>query len=355
MSTADEMQQFYSALKNGEVEEIKRLVSASPELVVSGLFSGSALHFAASEGNLISLKALIEVGQDINHPIGDFGTTPLCRAANGESDNPIEVIQWMLAHGADPKLGGVLVSAVTGGSKEVVELLLAAGADPTTRTGNPPRNAYEQALRLGKTELAALLAQKNKDFNITTYLSSQFGELYNSEPREIPFNAPFTLRQFIGPDSVVVCTVGLSAYDSGLPYRCELMVRLPLNWPDTDAIGQDVQWPVDFLLDIALTALKAPILQTFHTIGNGEPPQRLSKDVLFCGVVLVPENYEDMPFDGNGNVIKVFSLQPIYAEEIALAKAGIEKLVKAFDKAGLSPKSTIGKTRTNLAKSWWKR
>jgi len=349
MHTDEDFKQFHLALKSGDESAIIRLATTFPELVLGTEFIPSELHEAASAGNLVALKALILAGFDINLTYGDHAQTPLCFAAYNNDLGCLDSVKWLLRNGATPGL--TLTSAVVGGSEEIIKLLLAAGADPMQRTGTPPRNAYEQALQIGRSDLAALVAPKNSDFDLIQYLTTKFGCASNKQPHELPQVIPFALKQFDGPTCVAICTVGLSAHDMGLPYRSELMVRLPLAWPNTNAIGLDVQWPVEFLLDIAASALQSPILQTFHAIGNGEPPQPLSADVGFSGVLLVPENDEDAPFDGTGNPVRIFSLMPIYAEEIALAKRSIAKLADALDKAGMASNAIIGTQRKNVVEA----
>jgi len=73
--------------------------SAAPEkpLAVGGM---SAMHFAAREGYIDTVRALIENGADVNLPTASDQMTPLLLAiVNGRFD----IAKYLLEHGADPK------------------------------------------------------------------------------------------------------------------------------------------------------------------------------------------------------------------------------------------------------------
>jgi ankyrin repeat protein len=86
---------------------------------------------AGMEANGVSLPILgqlLDAGVDINAQDGD-GRTVLAMAV-GECT--IEILQFLLARGADPNVGNPLIHGLwsDGTSVEDLEVLLAAGADP---------------------------------------------------------------------------------------------------------------------------------------------------------------------------------------------------------------------------------
>lgn len=310
---------------------------------------GSWLHYAAQNGKIAAMQLLVDAGMPVDTMDSDGRCSfPLESAV---SENQIESVRWLLSRGANPNRGA-LVAAVTADARAIIELLLASGADPNMRTGNPSRSAYEQAVRLGNIEMQSLLAPKDPGFDLLHYLTNQYGDLVSIDLPKLPLNAPFSVKCFENNKARIITTFGLSFYDQpALPYRCELAIRVPKTWPAARLLGPDLFWPYEYLLDVAASSLQAPILQIFHTVGNGEPPQPLGIEVLFYGAMIVPENYEAMPHDALGNPVKLFSLQPLFKEELALARKNMEKFVVKMDRSGFDPKSLMNLNRKNVGTS----
>lgn len=96
-NTMQKLQYAFRDLLNYESEDplepINPLTYRTPE-------GDSCLHIAAGRGDFSSVKSLVEFGLDINLH-GDMGNTPLHYAKKGGFN---EVVNFLLAHGAEPDL-----------------------------------------------------------------------------------------------------------------------------------------------------------------------------------------------------------------------------------------------------------
>lgn len=122
---------------------------------------GTPLHWAAEQSNVRAVQILLDHGADL-HAQEIAGATPLHLAA-GRSGDP-ETVRLLLARGARvDALNRVrmtpLLNAAATGRKEVVAILLAAGADPKHRDALG-RDARGLAEKGGHADLAALFSQQ---------------------------------------------------------------------------------------------------------------------------------------------------------------------------------------------------
>ena len=118
------------------------------------------LHWAAEQGNVQAMRILLDHGADL-HAQQLSGATTLHLAA-GRSRNP-EAVRLLLARGA--KVDALnhlrmtpLLNAAASGQKEIVTLLLAAGADPKHRDA-AGRDARSLAERGKHADVAALFKE----------------------------------------------------------------------------------------------------------------------------------------------------------------------------------------------------
>lgn len=93
-----------TAAKKGNVEAIRALLTADPELLNARDSDGSTpLHCASWKGHPDAVQLLIETGADVDarNQNDHYGTTPLHAAAHG---NQTAVARLLLEAGADPSI-----------------------------------------------------------------------------------------------------------------------------------------------------------------------------------------------------------------------------------------------------------
>ena len=155
---------FFSAVKSGNIERVKELLSKKPSLIQAKTIAiwedETALHLAATSGNSEMVVLLLKAGADVN-AADSAGITPLHEAAFYGSDL---IAETLLKAGANVNAIGYrdkatpLCVAAVHGHLIVVKILLANGADI---------NAVN---RDGKTPLQC--AQDEHQTNVVAFLSS---------------------------------------------------------------------------------------------------------------------------------------------------------------------------------------
>ncbi|MBL7184872.1 MAG: ankyrin repeat domain-containing protein [Phycisphaerae bacterium] len=126
-----------------------------------------SLQEAAHIGNINQVKALLEIGTNVDSVDDSFRMTALQRAAmRGHK----EIVEWLLAKGAYPDFhegwpgGTALDFAAENGHKEIVELLISEGANLNTRRGYPAGDTpIHSAARAGHKDIVELLIAKGAD------------------------------------------------------------------------------------------------------------------------------------------------------------------------------------------------
>jgi hypothetical protein len=323
------------------------------------------------EGKLDYVKALVELGLDINTPHDppdrDKPDSPFYQPegaiVEAAGEGQLEVVRWMLEHGA--RINYVvheqprclpLEWAAAGGHLEVVKLLVEHGADlHAVRRGY---NAITYAEDYGHLDvrdyLHSLGARTMRETTPPDYASAhkrflnhlvqQFGPLarWRLEIPGDPLVALHVIPASKKSAEQTLFTLGLS--DHRLPqgryeHACaELWILLPADWPVSDAALQDPQWnwPVLWLKRLACELRAAPRMPDPPIIlMNGDPPSPLAPNMNLCGWLCLKslENSVQAP---DYRWISIHSLFPIYAEEAALVqRSGHEELVNRFESSNV--------------------
>jgi ankyrin repeat protein len=129
---------LYIACRNAHRSVVRFLLAKSPDLAFKAYMGGTALHWAHFSGSPEVIELLMQAGADDSLRDDRFGVTPrafgICTPANwGFGD----LVRRHLDR--DPSLAQVLDvtsplhEAARGGHLDIVQMLLAAGADPARR------------------------------------------------------------------------------------------------------------------------------------------------------------------------------------------------------------------------------
>lgn len=173
-----------------------------------------ALAWAARNDRVNSLAFLVECGADVNADV--YRGTPLAWAA---ATGRITAAKWLLKHGADVNLratfGGpshgegttALHLAASDDKLELIRLLLAHGADATVRDGNYQSPPYGWAEHFGHEKAARLLLESaaNTDLLAAVRLGSlqQVRSLLDAGAHELPGEPPLHAAARLGRMEIV--------------------------------------------------------------------------------------------------------------------------------------------------------
>jgi ankyrin repeat protein len=154
--------EVHDAAKNGNLEQVKQLLTNTPGLISAVDESGrTPLHWACRGVHFELVKYLVENGADIN-AVDKNGIAPLHSVA---SRGHAEAARCLIEKGADLNmrsrvdLGAPLHYAAQAGHESVVRLLLERGARTDVRNGND-ETPLHAAAKAGQLAVAQLLAVK---------------------------------------------------------------------------------------------------------------------------------------------------------------------------------------------------
>lgn len=324
-----------------KLDKLREALDAHPHLLRAWK-SASWMTRAAHTGRIDLLEELHRRGLGVDDT-GSDGLPPLWAAVA----HP-EVVAWLLDRGADARHPAVLVSAASRGDLDTVRRLVAAGGDRHATFGDPPRTAYEQAVRMGRpAEIVDALRPPGPGFDVAAWLAARLGPGVAYD-RPVRFGGARVDLALHAVEGAVVCvTHGLSAHAlPGLPYRAEVSIRLPVGYPRTAELGARPEWPAEWLASVVEASASRPVLRPLDTVGNGEPPRPLAPDAPFVGALVLDEEHDGSLPDGTA--VKLLSLLPLWPDELALARRDPMALVRAFAEAGVEDDPVVCNRRRSV-------
>jgi len=177
---------LHQAATDGDVEQVKLLISKGADVNAEDEEQKTPLHYAAKSGKMEVVQLLVEAGADVNVEPGPLfvavakdhttvaeyliahgavvngggGWTPLQEASYSSS---IEMVELLIDKGADVNAGlwTALHGAVSEGRRDIVELLIQKGADVNAG----PWTALHSAVNEGRKDIAEVLLANGADLN----------------------------------------------------------------------------------------------------------------------------------------------------------------------------------------------
>ena len=159
------MQEFFDAIRSGELDRVKAMVSATPALVNARGDGGSAVLTAVYHRHKEIVNLLVARGAEL---------TLFEACAAGE----LERVERLIAHESQTDANAVDINAQSDdgwtplhlaayfGHAKIAELLLAHGADIAARSGNPTGNTpLHAALAANQKMAVAVLIGHGADVN----------------------------------------------------------------------------------------------------------------------------------------------------------------------------------------------
>ena len=155
------------AIKNGELQEVVRILGSDQSRLQMDTPFGSWLHMAAAHGRLDIARWLVMQGCDVN-PVGGIGSRrPIDEAA---AEGHVHVVRFLIDSGAtldtsDP-VRNPLFAAIVGGASDshtaVAKLLIASGIDTKVKYNGQTMkdmDALAFAREWGRADIAELLEE----------------------------------------------------------------------------------------------------------------------------------------------------------------------------------------------------
>ena len=158
--------QFRDAIKNSDLNEVKRLVMDHPEALHAITPFGTWLHVAAKRGKLKIVEYFVQKGINVNTRGDVFDASPL-RVAAGAGH--LETVKYLIENGAALDVSTAkrnpLFGAIYGGHTEVAKLLVEKGIDFSMKYTGENRDdmdAFQYAKEFGQMDIANYLEDSRR-------------------------------------------------------------------------------------------------------------------------------------------------------------------------------------------------
>ncbi|MCL4855087.1 MAG: suppressor of fused domain protein [Bryobacteraceae bacterium] len=364
----DEVKRLVTAVRSGDVEYVRKVLSARPDLTNSTEAGFTCLEAASTcdtfkNGRGVEMiETLVQLGCDVNQYNTLMRSTPLSNAVN--QDN-VEAVWVLLSHGADPNVLRPLIAAIVGGKANalaMVKLLDKHGADLSQefRIGSTDefKTAYDFARDWGRADVCEYLAsrgaavtarsgskKKTRWDEVCAFCERVFGTLHPLSLTEVVPTGPSFRIHAIFPTTDKGCTTlftaGLSDHRMEMPspelaaYQfAELFIQLPGRWQLDDKALRDPQWtwPVVWLKKMTrqLMSGDCSLAGPVAIWSASEGSETLAPHLKFTAFLLLAEMSHGF---SNGEQLALFRVTPLYPEEVQLEKReGVAALMRAFDR-----------------------
>ena len=101
---SEQTEDLHFAAGNGDLKTVEALIDAGANIHYFDTLSYSALHYAVKSGNRQLVHRLLELGADVNsHLAGYAGETPITIAVE---EGSFDITKLLLNYGADPYITG---------------------------------------------------------------------------------------------------------------------------------------------------------------------------------------------------------------------------------------------------------
>lgn len=147
----------FRAASDGELESMRSLLAAGANVNQREYEGETPLMYAAAAGRTEMVLFLLEMGADIN-AVSNNGETALVRAAGDTA-----TVRALLAKGADVELGAPLIRASYAGQLDTVKVLLEKGANPNAEFLDGHTALIAAAVQSGSKDVVEALIAAGAD------------------------------------------------------------------------------------------------------------------------------------------------------------------------------------------------
>ncbi len=166
---------IHEAARQGDIEQIKKLIEATVDINARDDHGRTALHYAAMIGHKDVVTLLVGIGADVDLT-NEYDITPLTEAIDGAypmeaGTDHDQIIKLLVANGADVNAKSdsgttALHWAVNTGQRDFTEQIIAKGAEIDAKDDSG-RTALHTACWDGNMNIVELLIAKGADVNVT--------------------------------------------------------------------------------------------------------------------------------------------------------------------------------------------